>query len=186
MEMSAQGTAALPSRSTTCQAGAGTQAANGRQAEPGNDGDNDRVGDEAAEDQQRRCLPALGEDRRQRHGDGQMHGDQHEERHGARFAIGLQDHRHADEDRVGLTGRETGHDLETPVRPKKRAADRCRQRPDHRDADEIGDPVAPWLHRRNIRANEGSEDQAGQGELEDEFRQAFAGAFRDEASPSRQ
>ena len=55
---------------------------------------------------ERRGLTAFGQDRRQRHRHRQVDGDQQEQRHRARLAIGLEDHRHADEDGVGLSGRE--------------------------------------------------------------------------------
>ena len=57
---------------------------------------------------------------------------------------------------------------------------RHRERPDDRDAGEIGDPVAPGLHRRELRPGERAEDEARHGEREDEVGQALAGAFGDE------
>ena len=41
---------------------------------------------------------------------GEVDRDQQEERHRARIAIGFQDHRHADENRIGLTGRKARND----------------------------------------------------------------------------
>ena len=68
------------------------------------------MGEEPAQDDDGRGLPALGQNRRERHGDGKVDRDQEEKWDGPLVPIGLEDHRDAHEDRVRLTGGEAGND----------------------------------------------------------------------------
>ena len=70
-----------------------------------------------------------------------------------------------------------------PVTAKNAGPRHHGDRPDHRDPGEVGDPVAPGLHGRDLGAREGAEDQAGDREGEDELGQALAGAVGDERRP---
>ena len=74
--------------------------------------------------------PPLGKNAPDRDHDRQMDGDQQEQGHGALVAIGLQDQRDADEDRVGLRGAEARDDAGDRVDPEEPPGEPRAQRPD--------------------------------------------------------
>src|SRR5690606_36564663 len=82
---------------------------------------------------------------------------------------------------VGLARREPGDHGRDASQPEEPLADDRGKNPDDRDSREVGDPVAPGLHGGDLRPHEGGEDQAGKGEVEDEFRDAVSDPFRYEA-----
>ena len=142
------------------------------------------MGEQALDQLRDRGRAAFGQQRRDRHRDRKMDREQQAERHGAGIAIGLQDHRHADEDGVRLGGGEAGDDELRPLPREEPGGDDHGQRPDHGEAGEIGDPVAPGLGDRDIGLRERAEQQAGHGEDEDEIRQALAGCLAQELAPA--
>jgi hypothetical protein len=75
----------------------------------GQDAQRDGIGEQPAHDLGRRGFGALDQQRRGDHHHRQMHRDEQEERHRALLAIGLEDHRDADEHGVRLPGQEPGH-----------------------------------------------------------------------------
>ena len=184
MPMSAQGIAAPPMSSTTCQSGAGIQGAMGRHAEPARMPM--MIGCVARRRRMARAEASRPSARsgREGHGDGKMHGDEEKERHRALVAIGLEDHRDADEHRVRLAGGEAGDHRRGAGEPEEALPDDHRKRPHDGHAGEIGDPVAPGLHGGDLGSNEGAEDQAGHREREDELGEALAGAVGEETGPA--
>ena len=160
MEKSAQGTA---------------DAARGRAERHG---DQDGMAGEARNDCRHPQMAALGKHGRHRHGDGEMNRDEEEERHLAGLAERLEDQRDADEHRVRLASREArDHARQAPVM-EEASGDPHGERPDHGDAAEIREPVAPGLFARNAGRGQGLEDQERDGDVVHEFRQAVAHSVR--------
>ena len=168
-----------------CQSGSGSAAAARRPRRPGEQRQDHRVQKQALGDPAERRPASFDEQRAGDHDDRKVDRDEQEQRHRALLAIGFEDQRDADEDGVRLPGGKTRDHRLGAADVEESPGREARERPDDGDGGEIGDPVAPGLHRRQLRPGERAEDQARHGEGENEVGQALTGRVGDEPEPPR-